>query len=244
MDLIYLANTRVDAEEIVAFSPDNYQPFIPKVVVHNFQHDLKSLWWIMFWTITDRVDYEPSREYAQTIFINSIQPSAERRSALVVVTNLHAVLKDSLSSFAKNMEFMRMALFRHYIQRVGADNLNPCKYANIHNVFQQFFDTLAANNTSSWASELLRVKSKAPTEAREVTTLDPPTVTNEVELSEREENQLDEPSVSAPQRRIRPIASRDSIRIASHSNFSQSQNLTQEDDESVRRSSKRLKSRR
>lgn len=37
-------------------------------VVHNYQHDLESLWWVTLWFITLRVDYKAPANFASNMF--------------------------------------------------------------------------------------------------------------------------------------------------------------------------------
>jgi len=246
MDLLYLADEPQNLisnprwSKVVKTPPKVLRT--PSKVVHNFQHDLEPLWWILFWVITKRVDHRPSQLYGDTIFTHSMHASIERRAALIKPLQLEFVLKDSLSTFAEDMEEIRKALFIHYKHRDEPAKLNdPCSYTDIHDSFQQFFDLLKDEMDSSWASEPL-VQSNGFTEAHGATTSDGAVSTDEAEVSVYEEN-LDEPLPSAPQRRIRRTAPRDPIITSFNGNLLQSQGLEQDDDESSRRFSKRLRSR-
>ncbi|KAF9556386.1 hypothetical protein CPC08DRAFT_711279, partial [Agrocybe pediades] len=44
----------------------------PVIVVHNFQHDLESLWWIILWTLVCRVVCKESTDFGELIFRNSL----------------------------------------------------------------------------------------------------------------------------------------------------------------------------
>jgi len=249
MDLLYLADEPQNLisnprwSKVVKTSPKVLRT--PSKVVHNFQHDLEPLWWILLWVITKLVDHRPSQLYGDTIFTHSMHASIERRAALVKPLELEFVLKDSLSTFAEDMEEIRKALFVHYKHRDEPAKLNnPCSYTNIHDTFQQFFDMFVDDKDSSWASEPL-IQSKGSTEAHGATTDDGAVSTDEAKISESE-RKLDEPEplLSAPQRHIRPTPpGRDPITTGLNGNLLQSQSLMHDDDESGRRFSKRLKSR-
>jgi len=163
MDLHYLADAPEDLDISSIF--DNWTQVVPtpspvdippSKVVHNFQQDLESLWWILFWVITKRVDHRPSQLYGETIFSHSMESTRARRYALTKRLNLKSVLKDTLSTFAQGMEGMRRALLLHYKLRDGLAKLNnSCSYTTIHDIFQRFFDLLKDEMDSSWASEPL-----------------------------------------------------------------------------------------
>lgn len=75
----------------------------PDPVVYNFQHDLESLWWIILWILTTRVDHLDSQLYAQSIFINELGCSNERANIFTpgeyLADRLREVLHHTLVPF-------------------------------------------------------------------------------------------------------------------------------------------------
>lgn len=113
-----------------------------KGVVHNFQHDLESIWWLVLWFITSRVAGEAAQLYGQKIFHNSIIPSPKRLAAFT--TEIDGDLKQCLGKladhFAEPMENIRNAMVLSYVQRVRDSKLRDISsFAPISNGFRTFF---------------------------------------------------------------------------------------------------------
>jgi len=249
MDLIYLADPPrqpIVRNTFQVISTATVHPTRP-AVVHNFQHDLEPLWWIFLWTITDRVEHEPSIEYARTIFSGSMTASIARRAALLKPLELEWILKDSLVILADYVDTMRQDLLDHYKDRYGVDKLNdPCNYVGIHSVFEGFLASLAALSTgSAWVSEPL-IKSKVALAAPAPTTTDHSIAIADAAANMESAHSKERPKQTrhlSPQHAIRPIPSREPIHTRTYSKLSSSENLPRTDGQSGLRSSKRLKTR-
>jgi len=211
--------------------PDRIEIEPPPRVVHNFQHDLEPLWWILLWTITCRVKHPQSQAYAKTIFDNTMRGSPERHALFTesrLDVKLRSVLKNSILGLADEMEDMRHYLMLHYGHRYGIEKLNnPCQYTGIHGVFDGFFLSLADRKDSTWPSEEPLLGYTGSMEAPGAPATDDATPTAGTSDSAQPEKQPDQPRIAAPKRVIRLISSRESIRTRSRSKLTESPGLAE-----------------
>ncbi|PPQ88974.1 hypothetical protein CVT25_005073 [Psilocybe cyanescens] len=129
-------------------------------IVHNFQHDLESVWWIILWTITCRVAGNPAQLFGQQIFHNSIRVSPARGLAFrkPIQVKLEQCLGPLATTFPIRMESIRMAMYQAYVAREREGKLREvASFAAIHQSFEEFLEDLAENN-QTWATTLLGAK--------------------------------------------------------------------------------------
>jgi len=217
LELRYLA-VAPDSSDSESFEKQTVETERTPQVVHNFQHDLESVWWILLWTITCRIAHPPSQAYAKTIFDNSMRSSLQRYDALAepLTRTLRTVLKESLSEFSVYMESMRKYLLKQYRRRYGIEKLNnPRSYTRIHHLFRGFFMLLEEEKDLHWHSDEPLLGSVELAEAP--ATGDDTTAVSGSDSAQPGE-QPTRPRIAAPKRAIRLIASRDSIQTRSHSN--------------------------
>lgn len=65
--------------------PANATPDIPPrgtVVVHNYQHDIESIWWTTLFVITAGMGYDPPFKYAGTMFKDALGVTDQRSAAI------------------------------------------------------------------------------------------------------------------------------------------------------------------
>ncbi|KAF4623719.1 hypothetical protein D9613_001461 [Agrocybe pediades] len=145
---IYLRNKHKETE---AKSP------MDGPVVYNYQHDLESVWWLLLWTLVDRIPHWASCVYSQGIFQNSMVPSLKRYQAFTapIEHDLRMNLKPSVSDFAAHMEQMRELLFNACILREQKNRLDDRNsYVAIHENMYELFRLIHEDNTT-WADEPL-----------------------------------------------------------------------------------------
>ena len=62
-------NTKITLSDL---QDDHYQPMtVSTRVIHSFQHDLESIFWIIVWTLTARIKIAELQKYAMSIFRNN-----------------------------------------------------------------------------------------------------------------------------------------------------------------------------
>lgn len=132
-----------DPDDIFAFPVEVNRP----VPIHNFQHDLESVWWILLYTITLRVENSPSKAlgYARTVFQNSNGLSKARRDCFVdsIRAKLNKVLLEDVRAFGIPMEWMRSRLHKGYVDREKDGLLREIgSYIEIHSQFANFLGRL------------------------------------------------------------------------------------------------------
>jgi len=145
--------------------PQNTERFPTPPVVHNFQHDVESVWWITLWTLTGRVDHVEAKNYANAVFQTTLTPSSSRRQVLLSTettfqTVLESVLPPSLSSFVPWMVLLRRRLLQHYDRHTqNHDLFVKGSYGRFHTAFQTGFspDILEAIG-SGWQSMELAIQ--------------------------------------------------------------------------------------
>lgn len=116
----------------------------PLPVIHNFQHDLESLWWIVLWIVTMRMNHPPSQKHARPIFQNSLIPSPARSAAFKHgLMQMQGILLNQLVPFLDALERVRSSLYGQYWQ-LGEDKQNEdcSSYSTIHWAFVRFFKIL------------------------------------------------------------------------------------------------------
>jgi len=98
-----------------ALSNDREHPLvIHRPVIHNFQHDLESLFWVRLWISHTRVGHQPSEEYSWELFVPQIRLSNACRDAFLNPQGLNALpepLHRDLSCTIPHISALRMALF-------------------------------------------------------------------------------------------------------------------------------------
>ncbi|EAU89792.2 other/FunK1 protein kinase [Coprinopsis cinerea okayama7 len=95
----------------------------PRIVIHGFQHDLESVWWIILWLITMRVAEDLPRKFGKRVFRNN--PMVGARKAVLdemelyerqdLIDSLPAPLKGS--SFVVALDNLRRNLVTDYLNR-------------------------------------------------------------------------------------------------------------------------------
>ncbi|KAF9556345.1 hypothetical protein CPC08DRAFT_641698, partial [Agrocybe pediades] len=177
-----------------SFSDSDSDDEVEAPLVHNFQHDLESLYWLLYWTLVDRIPHLPSHTHSKEVFLNMIFMHPARSKAFLrsIRKKLKETLKPSVVFFAKPLDKIRSSLCAAYQNREMANEVNnPLSYIKIYNRFSQFFEGVAAGR-SDWANEELLSR-------REIAKLYP---------ASTERNGGDEGTSSAPRRGKRPRGSR------------------------------------
>ncbi|PPQ90042.1 hypothetical protein CVT25_006359 [Psilocybe cyanescens] len=135
-----------------------------RIVVHNFQHDLESLWWILLWTVTCRI--KSGAAYGKPIFVNQMEPTKERYDCFMAYSLLGELEKciappksEDDIGLAASIEGLRRVMKMDYAQRIGNAKLFKAKYfAQIHKDFADSF--MAMQTTASeWSSTPLIIHS-------------------------------------------------------------------------------------
>lgn len=150
-----------------------------QAVVHNFQHDLESLWWLILWIIVSHVKDQPknnwqglttfaeakkeSQKWAAPIFQNVIDHLPPSRMACFMAENLDSQLKSFMPAkaipFAYPINLLKKYMYTAYLQRAkdGAHR-NKESYANIHRYFAVFFTDMHRHRHQEWRSYILNKK--------------------------------------------------------------------------------------
>ncbi|KAH9487284.1 hypothetical protein JR316_0001354 [Psilocybe cubensis] len=120
-------------------------------VVYNFQHDLESLWWVLVWSLTARVDHQPSRTWAKQIFQHNDVPTSARLNFLRPycedpdenAQDLQRIMLPSISVLRYIVDALREAMNIAYSERERGYMLrDPLSYAIIVNLFHSAFQPL------------------------------------------------------------------------------------------------------
>ncbi|EAU89870.2 other/FunK1 protein kinase [Coprinopsis cinerea okayama7 len=105
--------------------PDKLDPpYRPVPVLHTYQHDLESIWWILLWLATTRVNQNLPRLFGQTYFQQRVDLQFARarcvifRESLSFEPPIRESLPESLqTSFYKRLNTLRNNLYATYINR-------------------------------------------------------------------------------------------------------------------------------
>ncbi|TFK28321.1 hypothetical protein FA15DRAFT_691960 [Coprinopsis marcescibilis] len=134
------------------------------LIKHSFQHDLESIWWIVLWLITMRVDHAISRDYAKDIFQNVLVPSQDRHTALKrnISTPLSRILHQDLSNFVQPMESIRKFFISIYKKRVRVgEQMDKSSYGIAHAHMWNQLNKLK-ETADVWGETIVYVPRKAP----------------------------------------------------------------------------------
>ena len=112
------------------------------VVVHNFQHDIESIFWIALYTVTAHIDHEPGQEFAKRIFRNIVFLHLDRAKCIEknIGDTLLEVLSPDVAGVASILEYLwEKLLMHHHLQNIDRLENGPRgdaeSYAEIHNEF-------------------------------------------------------------------------------------------------------------
>ncbi|KAF8176470.1 hypothetical protein BJ912DRAFT_1045964 [Pholiota molesta] len=137
-----------------------------QVIIYNFQHDLESVWWILLWTLTSRVPYEPSTDFAKKVFQNRTTMWMERKNCIMydISRPLTACLEPSLCPFAAPLENARNTMFKYYVVRAKEKKLFDLEwYRKIHQYFAIFFRAVnKGSGPSNWRAMRLSTNEPQP----------------------------------------------------------------------------------
>jgi len=114
-------------------------------VIHNFQHDLESLFWVMLWIVTARVGHKQSFAFSQKIFHTSLTLHRSRLNAFTetILDELKACLHPDLKCLAQDLNELRAALHEECLRRgIHGTWSFPASYSFIHDLFLDFFSSL------------------------------------------------------------------------------------------------------
>lgn len=123
------------------------------LAIHNFQHDLESIWWLLLWTITCRVNHLPSQIWGGERFHNSGQMSHERSQCFLIdiEEQLNSMLEPSVKVLARSMNFLRFKMREAFETRQTKGHVNAVpSYAAIHARFHAWFNALNRLPDTTW----------------------------------------------------------------------------------------------
>ncbi|KAJ2930150.1 hypothetical protein H1R20_g6923, partial [Candolleomyces eurysporus] len=150
-----IINRTIDLRDLT----DEFEP-----VIHNFQHDVEAIFWIVLWIFTLRVGHQPSANYARPAFEPSMTLSFYRRSMFLVNSSedLRECLLAPLKLFAGTICIIRGVL-RWEAHRRGRDRLwyQPESYSQIHAIVGLAFRTHFKDSSTDWAKIPLQNSSKS-----------------------------------------------------------------------------------
>lgn len=120
------------------------------IVLHNFQHDLESIFWLALYTVTARINHEPGRAFAKNVFKNTVVLCLDRSMCLKekISDTLHGCLSPDVAGVANVLEYLRQKLLMHYHLRntnrlANGPSDDTESYAEIHNDFFVTSESLA-----------------------------------------------------------------------------------------------------
>ena len=112
-------------------------------VVHNFQHNLESVWWILVWILTARTGNtsEACKQFVQQVFVVSMVVSKERETCIVHGPQWQAIM---LEQFQKHLSpilsKLQEKMYEAYCGRPKITNLNHAAVLNLFSEIHVFFD--------------------------------------------------------------------------------------------------------
>ncbi|KAA1476318.1 hypothetical protein DENSPDRAFT_505805 [Dentipellis sp. KUC8613] len=92
-------------------------------MIHNFEHDLESLFWLFLWTITVRTGDTRTQDLVSSIFVHSSDCSVDREKALkstALIYGLNTNMSPELRGMVEHVAKLRRALMWGYKKRKQA----------------------------------------------------------------------------------------------------------------------------
>ncbi|TFY51765.1 hypothetical protein EVG20_g10848 [Dentipellis fragilis] len=118
-DHIYQPRKAVGLKELPKRSAIKHSK--PPLMIHNFEHDLESLFWVLLWTITIRAGDESTQQHVASIFQQSSHCSRERGKVITsgseIVEELEELLPQELKEFLEYIEVFSCVLMDGYLTR-------------------------------------------------------------------------------------------------------------------------------
>uniref|UniRef100_A0A8H7XX27 Fungal-type protein kinase domain-containing protein n=1 Tax=Psilocybe cubensis TaxID=181762 RepID=A0A8H7XX27_PSICU len=153
---------RINAERLAQFKQKLQMSTTAKKatgVVHNFQYDLESIWWILLWNICCRLHPEHStqslQDFGKAIFVNEMKPTDSRMRCITepsIGESIVAEAPESLFPLVSALFLLRHDLYQHYVDRGKRETYDDIRsYSKIHNIFFYIFKLL--NKEVTEASE-------------------------------------------------------------------------------------------
>lgn len=137
---------RIPVADVVAQRKVTVNSPIPaKVpVVHNFQHDLESIWWILLCTVTARPQHTGAHAWSRKVFRNTCDVSLERHNALITGDpELQTLVDPTLQEIIVNIDLLRTHLLGLYKERAQNPLLHHVEpYTYISALFSAIFDDM------------------------------------------------------------------------------------------------------
>ncbi|KAG2018747.1 other/FunK1 protein kinase [Coprinopsis cinerea AmutBmut pab1-1] len=111
------------------------------IIIHNYQHDLESLWWMVLWLVTMRTNYQKSFDAVRPIFSGSNPASEERKDCFTqgIAKEISDKFHPSTENFVSSLETLRRVLLNGYKSRHPEDLCNPEQYSDVCSWFPFFF---------------------------------------------------------------------------------------------------------
>lgn len=139
-----LAGTTLFEQQLEQFDQVDVTPLVP-VMVHTYQHDVESLWWLQLWIIMCKVDHAPSAIAAEPVFREHGAPTTERLNAFQsagAFDVLRNSIKPELASVATALGNLRIMLLRFYRTRPFSDIGKDSAYGMILSGHHRLFKTI------------------------------------------------------------------------------------------------------
>ncbi|KAA1476308.1 hypothetical protein DENSPDRAFT_784822 [Dentipellis sp. KUC8613] len=93
-------------------------------VIHNFEHDLESMFWLLLWTITVRTGDANTQDLVASIFRQSLSCSTDREKAITsgdeLMKKLEARICQELKKIVEPLAAFRLGLMWSYVNRKQA----------------------------------------------------------------------------------------------------------------------------
>mgnify|MGYP001455803475 CR=1 FL=1 len=108
-----------DTSDLSAFYKTSSDERKDPRVIHNFQHDLESLFWVLLWISLTRVGHQPSEEYSWELFVPQMRLSNARRDAFVNehgLADLPKLLRSDLNCIFPHIRALKKALYKGSIR--------------------------------------------------------------------------------------------------------------------------------
>jgi hypothetical protein len=127
-------------------------PYRPVPVVHTYQHDLESIWWILMWLATTRINQKLPRLFGRAYLQQRVdlQYARSRCGLLMESLSTEPQVKESLpqtlrTSFYKRLDIMRNNIYVTYVTRTMERKHNDIESYSwiIGEGMRLFFDPVA-----------------------------------------------------------------------------------------------------
>ncbi|KAH9474522.1 hypothetical protein JR316_0012983 [Psilocybe cubensis] len=151
-----------------------------RFVIHNYQHDLESVWWLILYLIVSRVfiqsdeywdgrilDKEEAERWISGVFQNSLELADDRESAFSFYGSIERQIMrftpNHLKDLVQRLQRNQTVLLSSYVNRERREQIyDHASYAQAHIDFGLFLESVQISEPKTWRQYVLHLPEPSP----------------------------------------------------------------------------------